>query len=134
MNARLPISISGTPTEILEKLESAKIITERRKTEGWRLFQEDEDWEYIPIYDERLCPICESFGGRMNGAQIPVEFNLWKREHPRQPLEKNEVYPNTHESFPTFGLRGVCRCLLQWVDYLFVLTRRLFNEIELAVT
>lgn len=109
----------------------AKNVTQQRKLEGWRLFQYDEDWQYIPIYDERLCPICESFGGGINGAQIPVEFSQWKREHPLQPLMKNEVYPNTHASFPTFGLRGTCRCILQWDDYMYVLLNRLFNEIEM---
>ena len=125
----MPFTISGTPNEILVKLESAKEVATRRNEEGWVLFQDDEDWEYIPIYDENLCYICESFGGQMNGTQIPVNFD-WKREHPLQLLLKNEVYPNTHESHPDFGLKGVCRCVLQWDDYMYVLTNRLFREME----
>jgi len=129
----LPISISGTPQEILSKLEAAKEVTQRRKTDGWRLFQSDEEWEYIPVWDNRLCPVCESFSGRWVGAQIPVEFSHYKR------WEKNHVKPGTHIDYPHLkpanapDAYGGCRCNLFWPDYLFILSNRLFSELELKM-
>ena len=122
----------GTVEEIYDKLLAVKSVINMRRNEGWRFFQDDEDWDYQPIYDERLCPICESFGGRMSGPQIPTEFSHWRREHPLWALEKNEVYPNTHESYPSFDLQGQCRCTLHWSDYMYVLTNRLWMEMEEA--
>lgn len=122
------ITITGTPQEVLTKLEAVRDICNKRNDEGWKLFQRDEEWEYIPIYDERLCSICASFAGRWVGERIPVEFNQWRRYHPLRTLLKNEVYPNTHELYNF--LHGICRCVLRWADYFYILTERLWREFE----
>lgn len=106
----------------------AKKVTSMRKEEGWMLYQPDENWTYIPVYDERLCPICESFGGLWNGSSIPARLPDTNNEHPLERLDNNERYPNTHTTFP--HLKGQCRCLLHFDDYLRTLAERLMAEIE----
>ena len=123
------MTISGTPGEVVKKLVAAKAVTTYRKQAGWTLFNADEEWDYIPIHDERLCPVCASFEGRWNGLALPIEFMDWRRPlHPYQILANNEVYPNVHTTYPY--LRGNCRCVLEWVDYLYTLTNRLMDELE----
>lgn len=127
----MSIQVTGTPAEILTRLESLKRVTQRRKEEGFRIYQEDEDWTYTPIYDERLCPVCESFGGEWNGVQVGIEFKDIKSVHPFRQLANDERYPNVHVTYP--WLRGDCRCVLRLNDYLFTFNLRLLNEME-AVT
>lgn len=126
------VTISGTAQEVLAKLQAVKEITRNRNEEGFRIYQPDEDWTYIPIYDERLCPVCEGFGGRWNGAQVGVEFTDIENIHPFRSLMINERYPNTHTTYP--WLKGDCRCLLQLNDYMFIFHNRLVNEMLAAVT
>jgi len=126
--------ISGTPQEILTQLEAVKVVADMRNEDGWRLFQSDEEWNYETEKDERVCPVCLSFAGQWVGDQIPVEFNQWKRHHPLRYLEKNEVYPNTHEGSGYDFLWGLRRCVLEWIDYFFTLTRRLWREFEAVTT
>jgi len=125
----MPIIVSGTFNELLLKMEVIKGVTTRRKDEGWILFQLDEEWKYETRPDERVCDICRSFAGDMNGVKIPVEFSEWKR------WGKNQVKPGTHIYYDRKwsydpDSYGGCRCNLFWYDYMFVLTNRLFKEFE----
>lgn len=125
--------ISGTPNELLIKLQNIKVVTEARKAVGWRYFQDDEDWSYVPQSDERVCNICRGYAGGWVGSQIPVEFTdnrVWNKAH---------VKPGTHLYFPHLrwanapDAYGGCRCNLYWYDYLFVLANRLLEEMESVV-
>ena len=125
----IPITITGSLDEVQSKLLAAKTVTSYRKEVGWTLFQIDEDWEYEPIFDDRLCPVCADFAGQWLGVQIPIKFpDLKRSEHPIFMLMNNEVYPNVHTTYPF--LKGDCRCILHWNDYLYILMSRLMNEIE----
>jgi len=124
------IIISGTLDELLWKFEAVKIVTDARKTLGWRYFQDDEEWRYETQGDERVCNICRGYAGGWIGSQVPVEFQdyrVWEKAH---------VKPGTHLNFPHLrwanapDAYGGCRCNLYWYDYLFVLTNRLFMEME----
>lgn len=122
--------ISGTPQEVLIKLKAAYEVASRRNEGGWPLFQDDEEWNYVPVFDERTCDICASFAGRWTGLQIPIEFpdyKTWGKAH---------VKPAVHITYPFLGKStapdayGGCRCNLYWDDYLYVLTERLWREME----
>lgn len=129
----MPITVQGTPEEIFRKLTAAKAVTTFRNQAGWPMFQFDEEYTYIPVHDDRLCPVCAAFAGMWNGAQIPVEFPDWRRPfHPFRVLINNEVYPNVHTTYPF--LKGDCRCVLNWDDYLYVLTNRLMTELEAVIS
>ena len=128
----IPVTLRGTPREILVQLIEAKKVTTMRKDEGWFLYQPDENWTYTPFaWDERLCPVCESFAGPWNGTQIPAQLPDTNSEHPLQRLANNERYPNTHVTFPY--LKGQCRCLLHFDNYLRTLAERLMSEIEVMI-
>jgi len=107
-----------------------KVVTEGRKDVGWEYFQDDENWRYEIQNDSRTCNICRGYAGGWIGSQIPVEFTdyrIWGKAH---------VKPGTHLYFPHLrwanapDAYGGCRCNLYWYDYLFVLTNRLFEEME----
>ena len=126
---RLPtINVTGDIHSILIALEGASEQVKMRKARGWQMFQHDEAWRYIPINDERLCWICEGFAGDWRGNEIRTEFEHRRMTHPLYPLDKNEAYPNTHESYKQ--LRGECRCRLVWQDYMFTLLMRLDGEMR----
>jgi len=122
--------ITGTPQEILTGLEAIKTVTSQRKNEGWELFQSDEEWRYEAQQDERTCDICASFVGRWIGLQVPVEFSDYKT------WGKAHVKPGVHITYPFLKWStapdsyGGCRCNLYWDDYLYVLTERLWREME----
>jgi len=128
----MSITITGTPDQILAKLEAIREVTRTRKAEGFQLFQPDEEWTYIPIHDERLCPICASFQGPWNGVQVGIEFTDISNQHPFRSLGNNERYPNVHTTYP--WLKGQCRCVLHLNDYLFIFNNRLINDIRVAAT
>ena len=128
------ITIRGKPQQILQDLLVMNIIASTRSNEGWELFQVDEEWEYIPVWDIDLCPVCESYAGPWTGDQVPIEFHQWKRQHPLRTLMKNEVYPNTHESVGASFLYGTCRCVLEWADFFFTCLMRLHNELEMIAS
>lgn len=131
---RLPlptINITGDIHSILIGLEGASKQVKIRKARGWQMFQSDEEWRYIPINDKRLCYKCEDFAGDWRGNEIRSEFENRRMTHPLYPLDKNEAYPNTHESYKQ--LRGICRCRLVWQDYMFTLLMRLDGEMRDAM-
>jgi len=110
-------------------MTSIKRTTQRRKVEGWQLFQDDEEWRYETRSDERVCKTCRGYAGRFIGSQIPVEFpdaKVWGKTH---------VKPGTHIYFPHLKWTddpdsyGGCRCNLYWDDFLYVLLMRLDREL-----
>jgi len=124
------ITIKGTIDELLWKLEAMKVVTNIRKALGWRYFQDDEEWRYVTQNDEHVCNICQGYSGGWIGNQLLVEFpslKVWGKAH---------IKPGTHINFPYLkwanapDAYGGCRCNLRWYDYLFVLTNRLFIEME----
>jgi len=124
----IPVTIFGNAQELVKQLLDTKDIVRRRKEGGWRIYEPDEEWVYIVVNDEHLCPVCASFGGKWDGSEIPVSFPDVKNTHPIRDMEVNERYPDVHTTFPY--LRGQCRCLLHFVDYLYTLLERLMIEIE----
>ena len=104
------------------------MVTSERNGAGWDLWQPDEEWQYIPIFDERVCPICEGFEGVWNGTQIPFNLPDTDNNHPFQDLANNERYPNVHDTY--LELKGKCRCVIRFNDYLRTLADRLMAEIE----
>jgi len=122
--------ISGTPDELLVKLQDIKVVIDARKAVGWRYFQDDEEWRYETQSDSRVCEICLGYAGRWIGTQIPIEFSdarVWSKAH---------VKPGTHLYFPHLrwanapDAYGGCRCNLFWDDYIYVLANRLLEEME----
>ena len=103
-------------------------VTQYRKTAGWKLFQQDEDYNFSTAGDNLVCPVCQGLVGTFNGVDVPIYFSAWRRRG------QNVVYPNTHESLKgeVPYLHGDCRCSLTWFDYLPVLAERLFTEMEVA--
>lgn len=126
----MPIHVSGTLEEIRSRLMAMYAITQYRKYSGWPLFQTDEVWDYESQNDARVCPVCLSFVGGYMGHQIPIMFPHYKT------WDKAHVKPGTHIDYPELkpavapDAHGGCRCNLWWPDYLFVLTSRLFAELE----
>lgn len=126
-------TIIGTPQELLMKLEAIKAVADRRRDEGWKLFQFDEFWSYETRMDIRVCPICRGFEGIFPGEEIPTEFpdhKVWGTAH---------VKPGVHITYPHLKWSddadsyGGCRCNIFWPDYLSVLTERLWSEMEMVV-
>lgn len=124
----MPIIVSGTVEEVERKLIAALAVITFKKWFGWYLFQDDEVWNYETHKDERVCPVCWAFERQWIGSELQTEFTMMKRR-----TAQNEVYPNTHETQDYSFLSGECRCNLIWRDYLEVLTRRLFEEIEAEI-
>lgn len=126
------VVISGTLDEVYRKLLAAKVVTTHRKYSGWVLFHPDEQWIYQSENDDRVCPWCLSyesyFGSGLSGVIVPSEFPQWRREHPHKAILNNEIYPNTHE-LDRVPAKGICRCVLHFVDYLTTLAERLMTEI-----
>ena len=126
---RLQMTITGTLEEIKEKLQIIRAIIEYRRLMGWKLFQDDENWDYETADDERVCQYCRMYESMREfiGSSIPITFRYWSR------LGQNTVYPDVH-SMPEYSfLHGECRCRMTWDDYLYVLRQRLFKEFEESV-
>lgn len=124
-------TIMGTPQEILSRLEAVNEVANRRKNDGWPLFQQDEEWTYETQEDSRVCDVCLGFAGRFFGVDILSLFGAYKT------WGKAHVKPGTHITYPrTWSTApdayGGCRCNLYWHDYFYVLTERLWREMEMA--
>lgn len=124
------IRLGGTPDNVLASMMIVKATIQRRKDEGWQLFQDDEEWNYRTQSDERVCNVCRGYAGRWIGSQIPVEFpdyKVWDKAH---------VKPGTHIYFPHLkwanapDAYGGCRCNLYWADFLYTLLIRLDQELK----
>lgn len=122
------INVTGDIRSILLALEGASEQVKMRKVRGWEMFQSDEEWRYEPRNDWKTCYICRDMPKNWRGNEIRTEFEHRKMTHPLYPLEKNEAYPNTHESYK--WLKGICRCRLIWLDYMFTLLMRLDGEMR----
>ena len=126
----MPLTISGTAEELLRKMEAIKEVCIRRNNDGWDLFQDDEEWEYVVRQDGRTCNVCLSFAGKTVGSQIPVLFGHYKT------WGKAHVKPGTHADYPYLKWANDpdaymgCRCNLYWYDYMYVLMKRLWQEFE----
>ena len=129
----MPVVLSGSLDEVYRKLLAAKAVTSYRKVDGWKLFQSDETWTYETQHDAKVCPVCQSFesyfGSGLSGIVIPLVLPEWHRTHPIVDLPNNAIYPNVHEMPEYSWLRGICRCIAYFNDYLFVLAERLMREI-----
>jgi hypothetical protein len=125
----MPIVIRGTANEVYDALSRAYNVTQYRKHEGWELFQIDEEWVYETEKDDKVCPTCLSFQHEWNGTALPIEFSSWTRpSHPFKVLSINEIYPDTHTTHPP--MKGTCRCVVSWPNYLNTLSYRLMEEIR----
>jgi len=99
-----------------------------RKDDGWELFKSDETWTYFTAQDEpeRTCPIC--LGLAQNFDYSGDEL---KRDFPaREITESTRIRPNVHEDPQYHFLKGRCRCIMEFQDYIQTLTERLADEMR----
>jgi len=123
----LPVKIEGSVEGIKEKLNLMLAVTSYRNRNGWHLWQYDEDWNYTIEKDDNVCPVCEEFGRafHIQGMDVPMLFP------DRSRVEPTLFSPEVHLSQDLYpGLLGECRCFMEWVDYLPVLTERLERELS----
>lgn len=118
------IIVSGALSEILGKMEKIDVVVKNRKMNGWALFQDDEEWIYETQQDEKVCPVCETYGYNRDyrGSEVPLEFPE------KSIVEPTLVEPNVHDMLEFQYLSGKCRCYIWWKDHMFTLTERLGEE------
>jgi hypothetical protein len=112
------IVVRGNLQEIIGKLNHVMRVVKIREATGWPLLMADENWKYITMGDERVCPICAALEGvNFNGPGIPDKFPF------HEFLEETVIIPHIHPN---------CRCHLEWPDSAAVLERRLHEEKQLS--
>lgn len=119
------VTVSGTFTDIRNKLLAISAIVKHRKYSGWPPFQSDEEWLYESEQDDRVCPICQGFEAQQYyaGDAIPHEFPTREQIEPL-----HYVHPRVHQYHEE--LRGDCRCSLTWIEPIETLRTRLEDEIK----
>ena len=125
----MPINLSGTFIEIKENLLKISSVVKFRKYGGWAAHQEDEDWIYHAIFDQRICLVCEGYGGISNFIGLDFQIN-WPDNRVIEPGDtlKRQRWAETHITNPE--LRGQCRCVLVWQHPVQTLRDRLQREME----
>ena len=99
----------------------------RRKVNGWSAFQPDEEWEYISERDGDVCRYCEDedFAPNRSGDTVPGKFPDWEwQEYP------DTIKPRYHIQLQPWGIRGQCRCRMEWRNMMETLTQRLAEELD----
>lgn len=121
------MTIKGSFAELFRDLNNINELIKWRKRVGFKLFEPDEVWDYIPIHDSRLCPVCKDFGTRTyRGDEIPTLFPYGYM------VGFAFFYPNVHD-IPKFDwLQGRCRCRMRLRNVAETMERRLHRE-KLAV-
>lgn len=122
------IVIRGNLETLLRYCLQMKGVSALRKSTGWELFQDDEDWTYEAQMDERVCPTCREYDiiKSFSGSRIPLEFPA------REVLDsKTELYPRVHKTRP--WLKGICRCIMRWIGASIVLAERFGRELIAAM-
>ncbi len=119
--------LTGTIEVIREKAQAILAVVRRRQSEGFKLFQADEEWIYTSEGDDRVCPFCRGFesDNPWRGNEIPHFF-------PRRFLEGTGLNlvlrPNVHETPGLTFLHRDCRCTMRMVDMGGTFERRLHKE------
>lgn len=121
------MTLSGSLKEVRKQAHEILIVTENRKSEGFALFQADEEWIFRSEGDARVCSICRGHenDNPWRGNEIPHFF-------PRRILEgigvDLVVRPNVHETPGFTFLKSICRCTMRMVDMGETFERRLHEE------
>jgi len=122
--------VSGSFSEIKNKLLVASSIIKFRKAVGFELFEPDEDWEYISEDDDRVCPVCFDFQRReFKGDMVPAEFEA------KQLLIRvgnAVIHPHVHWDPRYSYLEGDCRCRMHLLNVLETFINRLHLELQEA--
>jgi len=121
------ITIKGDPLDLWIKSRRIQRAVKVRKTDGWKPFQSDETWLYHwEPPKERVCPVCQANAARKsyNGTIIQVEFPM--NEGGFTSIKWRS--PRVHRHKP--WLKGECRCVIEWVDPIGTLEKRLGKEME----
>lgn len=119
------VTVSGTFSDIRNKLLAISAVVKNRKYNGWPPFQADEEWFYESEQDDRVCPICLGFEAQQyySGDAIPFDFPTREQIDPLR-----YVHPRVHQFYTE--MRGICRCSLTWIDPIGTLRARLEEEIK----
>ena len=128
------IRVSGPLESVKQQLRRLSSLVKFRKENGWAAFLDDEVWEYFTEQDERVCPICEGFGGQFEftGSDIPILFPDQTSASAADTMHRHRA-PNVHEATNLYpDLRGVCRCNMFWRDGFMTLVNRLAMEMEVV--
>lgn len=127
------IVVSGTLSEIKNKILIMSAIIKFRKSAGFDLFQPDEQWRYEGIVDDdRICPICFGFDRDefFSGDRVFDEF-------PRKERRRGEgigvIHPQVHQDSKYSWLLGDCRCRVFMLHIAETLASRLSLELSEAI-
>ncbi len=121
------IYLEGSLVTLREKAHAILAVVKNRSSEGFKLFQPDEEWRYTSEGDDRVCPFCRGF----------ENDNPWRGDEilhffPRRTLEGTGVnlivFPNVHETPGLTFLHRKCRCSMRMVDMAGTFERRLHKE------
>jgi hypothetical protein len=109
--------VSGTMQEIVGKLNLLLEVVKNREATGWAALQGDENWQFISMGDQRVCPLCLAMEaiGNFVGSEVPAKFPFYEI------LEDALILPHVHTDPP-------CRCHLEWPDAAQVCEARLHEE------
>lgn len=122
------IDITGTLQSLLSGMERLAAIVRQRKNDGWSLFRSDETWKYFTAQDEPelTCDDCLRLARNEDytGDEVRTDFPA------REIVEPITVRPNVHEDPQYYYLRGRCRCVMIFQDYIQTLTERLADEMR----
>ncbi len=91
--------------QVRDSLRRISEVVKNRKALGFQLFQSDEEWSYMAMWDERMCPLCGSYArrGLFSGDELPKEFPDATQ------VGETSFRANVHVTHPE--MKGECRCI-----------------------
>ncbi len=128
-----PLVVSGTILEVEAKLLAIQDIIDRRKTQGWPLFQKGERWLYLTRPDlGMVCPVCGPFHGKddLDGEEVTRLFPQRELVSQRTLAGEYIASPRTHTTQDAINrqIEGPCHCDLILQNAAEVMEMRLHED------
>ena len=113
------IVVTGTMQEIVGKLNLLMEVVKNRQATGWPALMGDENWQYMTMGDEKVCPVCAALDGTVvPGSDVVAKFPFYEM------IENTVILPHVHLN---------CRCHLEWPDAAQICEERLHEEKLMSV-
>lgn len=119
------VSVAGSLEEVKAKLQRIKEVTVNRQVEGYPMFQHRDNWKYITVQDNNVCPTCSPLNGQLlRGDYILGDYPYFTVE------SKLEI--KVHNSTEYHNALK-CRCKAEWINRHEAVLQVIHEEISDAV-